>query len=131
MRTNREGKENTMTNYFSKETTRLQTNSLKWDVEDHVLPMWVADMDFEVAPAISKALSKRVDHHIFGYNIISNAYFEAYRDWSKRRYHVDYDIETMMFCTGIVPAISSMVRQLSRVGDSVLIPAPVYNIFYN
>ena len=56
---------------FSKMTNRFNTNSYKWDVKENELPMWVADMDFETAPAIIDALHNRVDHKIFGYNTVS------------------------------------------------------------
>ena len=62
---------------FSKMTNRFNTSSLKWDVKENILPMWVADMDFETAPEIIEALHKRVDHGIFGYNIICDDYYTA------------------------------------------------------
>ena len=70
---------------FSKMTNRFNTNSYKWDVKENELPMWVADMDFETAPAIIDALHNRVDHKIFGYNTVPDDYFEAYQNWWERR----------------------------------------------
>ena len=75
---------------FSKITNRFNTNSYKWDVKENELPMWVADMDFETAPAIINALHKRVDHKIFGYNTVPDDYFEAYQNWWERRHHFLY-----------------------------------------
>lgn len=116
---------------FSKLTNRKETNSLKWDVETNELPMWVADMDFETAPEIVEALQKSLDHKIFGYNIVPDEYFESIQNWWSSRHKFKIENEWMMFCTGVVPAISSIVRKMTTVGENVLIQAPVYNIFYN
>lgn len=116
---------------FSKLTNRKETNSLKWVVETNELPMWVADMDFETAPEIVEALQKRLDHKIFGYNIVPDEYFESIQNWWSSRHEFYIENEWMMFCTGVVPAISSIVRKMTTVGENVLIQAPVYNIFYN
>lgn len=116
---------------FDKLTNRFHTNSLKWDVKENELPMWVADMDFEIAPEIIEDLHKRVDHGIFGYNIDDEAYFKAIQNWWYHEHHFDIDREWMMLCTGVVPAISSIVRRVTQVGENVVILSPVYNIFYN
>lgn len=115
---------------FDKETNRLHTNSLKWE-DEKVLPMWVADMDFETAPEIIIDLRKRVDHGIFGYNVVPNEFFIAIQAWWDHRHNINFNTDWMMFCTGVVPAISSIVRKMTTVGENVLIQAPVYNIFYN
>ena len=120
-----------MNHNFSKTVDRRLTHSLKWEVEDDVLPMWVADMDFEAAPAITAALQKRLEQKIFGYDLVPEAYFEAYQSWWKRRYGEDIKKEWLMFCEGVVAAVSSIVRRVTNIRDNVLIQAPVYNIFYN
>ncbi|KUP22584.1 MalY/PatB family protein [Paenibacillus sp. DMB5] len=112
-------------------TNRLKTNSYKWDVDSGELPMWVADMDFETSPAIVDALHKRLNHRIFGYTSIPDTYFEAVIQWWKTRHHFTIKKEWIMFCTGVVPAISSIVRKMTRPGEKVLVLSPVYNIFYN
>lgn len=116
---------------FSKLTNRRQSLSLKWDVEENELPMWVADMDFETAPEIIAALSNRVEHGIFGYNIVGDEYYQSIQNWWQRRHHFQMEKDWLMFCTGVVPAISSIVRKMTTVGENVLIQSPVYNIFYN
>lgn len=116
---------------FSKLTNRFDSYSMKWDVAPQVLPMWVADMDFETAPEIVEALHNQVNHKIFGYNIVPDEFFESIQHWWKKRHHFLMEKEWMMFCTGVVPAISSIVRKLTTVGENILIQAPVYNIFYN
>lgn len=116
---------------FDKVTDRRNTNSLKWDVGEDVLPMWVADMDFEAAPEIRAALKKRVGHGIFGYTVIPDEWYSAYIGWWSRRHHFEIEKDWLVFCTGVVPAISSIVRKLTTPNENVLICTPVYNIFFN
>lgn len=123
---------NTTINFdFSKETNRFHTNSLKWDVKEHELPMWVADMDFPTAPCIKEAILQKAASGIYGYSIIPDAYFKSIQNWWRTRHHTFFDTEWMMFCTGVIPAISSIVRKLTTPAENVLIQSPVYNIFYN
>lgn len=110
---------------------RRQTNSIKWDVKANELPMWIADMDFKTAPAITAALEAKAAFGIYGYEDVPTAYFEAVADWWASEHHFRPELASMMFCTGVVPAISSIVRKMSAVGDNVLVQAPVYNIFYH
>lgn len=116
---------------FSKLTNRFNTNSLKWDVNNNELPMWVADMDFETAPEIREAIRKKVDFGIYGYTIIPDEYYLSISNWWERRHNFKIEKEWILFCTGVVPSISSIVRKMTREGDNVLVQAPVYNIFYN
>ena len=116
---------------FDKMTNRRGVGSLKWDVPERELPMWVADMDFETAPEIIEALKARVEHGIFGYSVVTEDWYEAYQDWWSRRHGLEMEKDWLIFCTGVVPAISSAVRKLTTVGENVLIQTPVYNIFFN
>lgn len=111
---------------------RRGTNSVKWDeTAPGELPMWVADMDFAVAPEIRRALEARVSHGIFGYADVTDAWYEAYRGWWSRRHGLELERDWLMFCTGVVPAISSIVRKLTTPNENVVIQTPVYNIFFN
>ena len=116
---------------FSKVVNRKNSNSLKWDDCKYDLPMWVADMDFTSFQGIQDAIIDRMKCPVFGYSITPDGYFESYISWWKRRHHVEFLKEWMIFSTGVVPTISSTVRKLSTVGEKVLIMSPVYNIFYN
>lgn len=116
---------------FDTTVNRRGTASLKWDVEEHELPMWVADMDFQTAPEIREALEKRVAHGVFGYTVIPDTWNQAYVNWWEKRHHFLVQPEWLVFCTGVVPAISSAVRKLTTPGKNVLIQTPVYNIFFN
>lgn len=116
---------------FDTVVNRRGTNALKWDVGENELPMWVADMDFETAPAIRSAIEERAKHGAFGYTIVPEEWYNAYLSWWQNRHNFTMQKEWLMFCTGVVPAISSIVRKLTTVGENVLIQTPVYNIFYN
>ena len=126
-------KEYTMknTNYdFEGVVERSNTNSLKWDLFDDDLPMWVADMDFKVAPAIEKAILKRANHPVYGYTIVPDELFDAYINWWDRRYGLVMSREDMAYSMGVMPSISSMIRCLTDVGDEILIQSPVYHVFF-
>ncbi|MDE7045685.1 MAG: aminotransferase class I/II-fold pyridoxal phosphate-dependent enzyme, partial [Acetatifactor sp.] len=116
---------------FDKMTDRRGVGSLKWDVPERELPMWVADMDFETAPEVSEAIRTRAEHGIFGYSVVTDDWYEAYIRWWKRRHGLAVEKDWLIFCTGVVPAISSAVRKLTTVGENVLVQTPVYNIFFN
>lgn len=116
---------------FDKMTVRRGTGSLKWDVEEKELPMWVADMDFEVAPEIQQEIEKRAQHGIFGYQIVPEEWYQAYIGWWEKQHHFRMDEGWLMFTTGVVPAISSIVKKLTTPAENVLIQTPVYNIFFN
>lgn len=116
---------------FDTPVERRGTHSLKWDVAENELPMWVADMDFRTAPEIISALSERAQHGVFGYTDVPDEWYNAYIGWWRERHGFEIKREWLMFCTGVVPAISSIVRKLTTVGENVLVQTPVYNIFFN
>ena len=116
---------------FDEMTDRRNTHSLKWDVKENELPMWVADMDFKTAPEITEAIIKRAEHGVFGYNIVPDEWYDAYINWWRTRHDFKIEKEWLIFCTGVVPAISSIVRKLTTPAENVLILTPVYNIFFN
>ena len=110
---------------------RRNTGSLKWDVPEGELPMWVADMDFVAAPEIRAAIQARLDHGIFGYSVIPQTWYQAYMDWWRERHGLAMERDWLVFCTGVVPAISSIVRKLTTPGEKVLVQTPVYNAFFS
>ncbi len=116
---------------FDSVTDRRNSNSLKWDISDGELPMWVADMDFQTAPEILSAVKERAAHGVFGYTVVPDSWYEAYRSWWMDRHHFDIKKDQLIFCTGVVPAISSIVRKLTTPAEKVLIQTPVYNVFFN
>ena len=115
---------------FESVIDRTGTDSLKWELFDDDLPMWVADMDFKVAPAIHEAILNRANHPVYGYTIVPDELFEAYIRWWDGRYGLKMSREDMAYSTGVMPSISSMIRCLTDVGDEILIQSPVYHVFY-
>lgn len=116
---------------FDTVINRRGTDSVKWNVGKNELPMWVADMDFRLAPEIEKAIKKRMDHGVFGYSVIPDEWYEAYMNWWRERHNFKMKKEGLVFCTGVVPAISSIVRKLTTPNENVVIQTPVYNVFFN
>lgn len=116
---------------FDTPVDRRGTCSLKWDIRKGELPMWVADMDFQTAPCVIRALKKRVEHGVFGYNVIPDEWYFAYADRWQRAHGVTFHKEEMIFCTGVVPAVSSIVKRVTSLGDNVVVITPVYDIFYH
>ena len=112
---------------------RRGTNSYKWDTpeEEHVLPMWVADMDFRTAPAIIDALQKRVAHGIFGYTKVPEAYYDAVVRWFEGRHRWRIDPQWIIYTSGVVPALSAIIKALTAPGDKVIVQTPAYNCFYS
>lgn len=110
---------------------RRGTDSVKWNVGKNELPMWVADMDFRVAPEIEKAIKKRMEHGVFGYSEIPDEWYGAYMNWWRERHGFLMKKDGLLFCTGVVPAISSIVRKLTTPNENVVIQTPVYNVFFN
>ncbi len=117
---------------FDKTIDRRATNSYKWDsAPEGVLPIWVADMDFRTAPAIIDALQKRVVHGIFGYTRVPDAYYDAVTSWFSRRHGWDIDREWIIYTSGVVPAVSAVIKALTVPGDKVIVQTPVYNCFFS
>ena len=98
---------------FDKIVDRRHSGSMKWDVAENELPMWVADMDFQTAPQVRQAIARRAAHGVFGYTIVPDEWYRAYVDWWKNRHSFEMQKDWLIFCTGVVPAISSMVRKLT------------------
>jgi cystathionine beta-lyase len=110
---------------------RRNTNSMKWEVGENELPMWVADMDFQTAPAVIEVLNQRVRTGIFGYTVIPESWKEAIQNWWSRRHNFSIEKDWLIFCTGVVPAITCAVKRLTNIGDNVLVQTPVYDIFFH
>lgn len=118
---------------FDKQISRRGTDSYKWDSpkSEDVLPMWVADMDFHTTPAIVDALRRRVEHGIFGYTRVPDSYYKAVTGWFARRHGWAIDREWIIYTSGVVPAVSAIIKALTVPGDKVLVQTPVYNCFFS
>lgn len=118
---------------FDEIVDRRNTNSYKWDSASAsgIIPLWVADMDFRTAPAVQEALMRRVQHGVFGYVRVPDAYYEALINWFGRKHGWLIKRESVIYTSGVVPAISAIIKALTQQGDKVLVQTPVYNCFFS
>ena len=117
---------------FNEIVPRRGTNSYKWDnAPEGVLPLWVADMDFRTAKPVTEALQKRVAHGIFGYTKVPQEYYDAVIGWFGRRHDFRIEKDWIIYTSGVVPAISAILKAMTMPGDKVLLLTPVYNCFYS
>jgi cystathionine beta-lyase len=95
------------------------------------IPLWVADMDFRTAPAIIEALKRRVEHGAFGYTLVPDSYYDAVISWFRRRHQWTIERDWIQYTSGVVPALSVIVKAFTHPGDSVIVQTPVYNCFFS
>lgn len=122
---------------FDKIIIRKGTNSVKWDMivkkynNDQLLPMWVADMDFEIAPVITEAIKKRAEHMTYGYTFPSDEFYESIINWNKKRNNYEIKKEWLTVSNGVVPSIKAAILGFTEKGDKILINTPVYPPFHH
>ena len=122
---------------FDQVVDRSKNLSAKYDERvkkfgtDDVIPLWIADMDFKTAQPIIDALKARAEEGIWGYTARPASYFEAVKNWQKRRNGWDTDTALMSFCPGVVQTLSVMIQLYTPQGGNVLIQTPVYGEFYD
>lgn len=126
-----------MTYNFDKKTNRKDNNSAKWDEikrnspDEDLLPMWIADMEFETAPEILEALQIKLDHKVFGYTSRSDSYYESFVQWTKEIHNYNIKPDELEHCIGVIPSISILIRLLTSPDDKFIIQAPVYPPFFS
>lgn len=132
---------------FDEIIKRKNTGCVKWDApclanngtapcpvnvgSADVIPLWVADMDFAVAPAIQEAIRRRAQHPVFGYTYVQDDYYDAVISWFRRRHQWDISRDWILYTTGVVPAMSVAIKALTMSGEKVLILSPDYNCFFS
>lgn len=117
---------------FDEIINRRGTGSVKWDeAREGVLPMWVADMDFAVAPCIQQAIQTRAQHPIFGYVTVPDAYYTAVCNWYGQRHGWSINPDTIIYTTGVVPAVSAILQAVIQPGEKVIVQGPAYNCFFS
>jgi len=129
---------------FDEIIDRRDTGCVKWDAEvsrasessplpwgKDIIPLWVADMDFAVAPAIQEAVRQRAAHPVFGYTHVQDDYYDAVISWFSRRHQWNIQREWILYTTGVVPAMSVAIKALTMPGERVLILSPDYNCFFS
>ena len=117
---------------FDKRIDRKENNAVKWEkcTETKMLPMWVADMDFETAPEILEAMRKKLDQKIFGYTSRPDSYFESAVKWTEEIHGFNMEVCKLEHSPGVVPSLSMLRRLLTDPGDKVIVQAPVYPPFF-
>ena len=122
---------------FDKIINRADTNCVKYDLRQQVfgnpdvLPMWVADMDFETPDFVRKAVIERAEHPVYGYHFKDDAYFQSIMGWLKRRHHWDVKQEWLSFVPGVVCGFNMAVLAFTEPGDEIIIQPPVYPPFHH
>ncbi|MDR2426744.1 MAG: pyridoxal phosphate-dependent aminotransferase [Endomicrobium sp.] len=122
---------------FDKIIDRKNTNSLKYDFAfeqgypQDVLPLWVADMDFQTPPEVRRVLIQSAKHAVFGYTVPKNSYFDAVQNWFFKKFGFKSKHEWIVTSPGIVFSIASAIKAFTSKNDSVLIQTPVYYPFHS
>ena len=122
---------------FDEPAKREGTNCIKYDLREEifgvkdVIPMWVADMDFNTPEFIFKALQNRLNHEIYGYTFRPPEYFLSIIGWLKNRHNWEVEKEWISFCPGIVPALNFCTLAFTQPGDSIIVQPPVYFPFFS
>lgn len=111
---------------------RLDSNAIKWQAvkkDQEILPLWIADMDFQVFPEMTESLIAFAKEPVFGYNAPKDSLYEAIINWEKTQHGFELNKEEILFIEGAVPALAVAVQAYTKEGDSVLINTPVYPPF--
>lgn len=120
---------------FDKIIDRHNTKAIKTDAlktrfgKEDLLPLWVADMDFEVFEGIVEALEKRISHHIYGYSCPCDAYWQSIIDWQHDMHNFDFSRDEVTYVPGVVKGIAMAVNYFTEKGDKIVIQPPVYHPF--
>ncbi len=122
---------------FDRVINRKGTHSFKYDGlekvfgTNDVLPMWVADMDFAVPPAVSEAIRRRAEHPIYGYTFRPDAYYASIVNWMNKRHGWNIEKEWIQYSPGVVPVLNMVVQGITQPGDGVILQSPVYHPFFH
>lgn len=118
--------------YFDHLVKRRGTDCVKWDeAEEGVLPLWVADMDFETAPCVRDAVMRRAAHGVYGYNLVPESFFKAIISWQRERHGWSLQRDWILYTSGVVPAVSAIIKAMTSKGDGVMTFTPAYNCFFS
>lgn len=116
---------------------RKNTNCEKWDGlkekfgQEDLLPLWVADMDFEAAKCIQDALKSYVSQGTYGYYSDHDSYLEAFINWQEDNHNVKLDKKWIRYAPSVVTSINWIIQILTRLNDSIIVLTPVYYPFFN
>jgi cystathionine beta-lyase len=122
---------------FDKPIQRKNSLSIKFDGtktyfgSDELMPMWVADMDFEVPACITEALQKQINHAVFGYSYYPDSLYESIINWFSRRHQWQIEREWILMVPGVVPSLFATILATTKPNDGVIVQSPVYFPFFS
>jgi cystathionine beta-lyase len=122
---------------FDRIIPRAGTDSVKWDGRqgyfgtDDVLPMWVADMDFAAPEEVTRALTERAAHPIYGYTLFPDSVYEAVIAWMKTRHGWDIERDWILMVPGVVPSLHAAALAFAEAGEGIIVQPPVYFPFFS
>ena len=122
---------------FDEPDRREGTDCIKYDCREeifgskNIIPMWVADMDFNTPDFVVESLQKRLKHEIFGYSFRPDEYYSSMINWLKSRHNWNIEKDWISFCPGIVPALNFCTLAYTQPGDSIIVQPPVYFPFFS
>lgn len=117
---------------FTTRPNRTHQHAEKWkkvEVDPDILPLWIADMDFEPLPEIRQAIREYAEQHIFGYSYASDSLYQSIIDWEETQHHYSIAKESILLIEGVVPALSIAIQALTKEEEAILINTPVYPPF--
>lgn len=121
---------------FDEIIDRTGTDCVKWDYyreflkEDDLLPLWVADSDFECPPKVKEAIVSRASHGIYGYSSPPDSYYDSILNWTETRYNWKIKRDWLSYSPGIVTALNILVQALTKPGEKIVVQSPVYYPFF-
>ena len=115
---------------FDDVVDRSGTWSIKYErAAEGQIPMWIADMDFRTAPAVSSALKERLNRDVMGYTFTPEEYYQSIIYWEKEMHDWKVEKEWVAYCPGVITSINQAYLTFTNPGDSIIVMPPVYNLF--
>lgn len=122
---------------FDQRIDREGTRAVKLDVRDKVfgredvIPLWVADMDFAAPEAVTRALSERAAHPVYGYTLFPESLYQSLQDWFAARHQWGVERNEILMAPGVVPSLHAAAMAFAAPGEGVIIQPPVYPPFFS
>ena len=122
---------------FDKTIERRGSNSVKWDAmvaffgEKDVLPMWVADMDFQTPPFVINAIQQQLNRAVLGYTFAGEEWYSSIISWFKKRHEWDVEAKSLTFVSGGVRGQAHALQCFTEASDTVMLMTPVYHPFFH
>ena len=122
---------------FDELVDRHNTHAIKWEKYDEnsnlkdCIPLWIADMDFNVCDEIKDAIIKRANHQVYGYTSPSDEFYDAIITWQKNKNNLNITKDSIILSTGVVYSYYQIINTLLKDDEKIIITTPAYPPFYN